>query len=140
MIRSPLVTDAMAHLYNDLVSSYGKLGNDDQSAGQEFGGEAWVWTEANVVQPLPGGDLCGIDVVNYASLGVTGSTRISAKDNVYLDGAKFCSFRASDPVPPIPVPYSYTRDDPGPGGSALTAQLTSADTAVAGRAGWIRLR
>ncbi|MEO5842090.1 MAG: hypothetical protein ABIQ73_24495 [Acidimicrobiales bacterium] len=42
----------MAHLYNNFVSAYGQLGNDDESAGQEFGGDA-----------------CCITAVNYGSIG-----------------------------------------------------------------------
>ena len=136
-VRSPLVTDSIAHLYNNFVSSYGEVDNDDQSAGQEFGGEAWVWTEGNVIQPLPGGDLCGIDVVNYGSLGVTGSTHITVKDNVFRDGSKFCSFRKTDP-PSLPtVPYAYVLEDTGPNGAWLTDELTNADPKVTGRAGWL---
>ena len=42
----------MAHLYNNFVSAYGQLGNADESAGQEFGGDA-----------------CCITAVNYGSIG-----------------------------------------------------------------------
>jgi pectate lyase len=140
MVRSPLVTDAIAHLYNNFVSSYGQVGNDDESAGQEFGGEAWVWTEGNVIEPLPGGDPCGIDVINYGSLGVTGSTHLTTKDNVFRDGAKFCSFRKTDPPNPIDVPYDYVLDDSGPNGTWLTDELTNGDPAVTGRAGWLLMR
>ena len=137
-VRNPLVTDATAHLYNNYIDKYGLVGNDDASAGQEFGGDAWIWTEYNVVEPLDNGDPCGIHVVNYGSLGVEGQTHISARSNVLRKNARFCGLRDPDPAVPIPVPYDYAVSDPGQDGEALVAALTSRDEARADRAGWVR--
>lgn len=133
-IRNPLVTDSTAHLYNNYVSAYGIDGNERGSAGQEFGGEAWVWTEGNVIEPPEDGALCGIKVVDYGSLGVTGTTHITAQSNVFRSGSHFCSFRESDPTVPRSVPYSYDLTEPGDDGAALVDLLTNDPT---NRAGWV---
>ena len=140
-IRNPIVIDARVHLYNNYVSSYGLVGNGVVgSTGQEFGGNAWVWTEGNVVEPRPGGILCGIAVINYAPLGVSGTTYVTEKDNVFRDGTKFCSFRAPDPAVPEKIPYDYKLADPGREGTQLTDRLTNADLTDTARAGWVQPR
>lgn len=139
-VRNPVVIDATVHLYNNFVSSYGLVGDAAASAGQEFGGNAWVWTEGNVIEPRPGGIPCGIAVINYGSLGVSGTTYITEKDNVFRDGSAFCSFRKPDPSVPDKVPYDYALANPGPQGTQLTDRLTSTDLTNKGRAGWVQLR
>ncbi|MEO5838299.1 MAG: hypothetical protein ABIQ73_29895 [Acidimicrobiales bacterium] len=139
-VRNPVVIDATVHLFNNFISSYGLVGDVSASAGQEFGGNAWVWTEGNVIEPRAGGIPCGIAVINYGSLGVTGTTYVTANDNVYRDGSKFCSFRKADPPAPDKVPYDYKLADPGPNGMQLTDRLTNADLTDKARAGWVQLR
>ncbi|MEO5837502.1 MAG: hypothetical protein ABIQ73_30370 [Acidimicrobiales bacterium] len=136
-VRNPLVTDSDGHLYNNYVDSYGLRGNEQASAGQEFGGDAWVWTEYNVIEPPDGGDPCGIHVVNYGSLGVTGISHITARGNVFRKNARFCPLFDPDPKVPIAVPYKYAPEEPGPDGTTLTSVLTSSDGDTLGRAGWI---
>jgi pectate lyase len=137
-VRNPLVTDATAHLYNNYIDQYGLIGNNDASAGQEFGGDAWIWSEYNVLEPPDNGDPCGIHVIDYGSLGVEGQTHISARSNVFRKNARFCGLRSPDPAVPIPVPYEYSVTDPGTDGETLVASVTSEDEARADRAGWVR--
>ena len=137
-IRNPLVNDATAHFYNNYVSNYGVQGNPSVGAGLELGGESWVWSEANVIEPAEEGDPCGIKVVPYGSLGVTGTSHITLADNVFRNDAHYCSFRPSDPVVPADVPYPFQRDPVDANGTKFTSQLTSDDVFDASRAGWFR--
>ena len=140
-IRNPLVIDARAHLYNNYIGAYGLPNTPDDGAGIEMGGNAWVWAESNAIeQPNPAGDYCGLDVVNYGSIGVTGVTYMTSTGNAFRGIARACAW--AGPAPPVPAapPYAYTAEKVTDGGGALIGRLASGDPNQLGRAGWVAVR
>jgi len=138
--RNPLLYDSTAHLYNNYVSSYGIPTTPENGSGIELGGNAWAWAESNVVdQPSAAGDYCGLDAVDYSPLGVTGISYLTSTGNAFRGIAKTCAF--GGPAPPVPagVPYAYTAEQITDGGTALIARLTSGNTGLMGRAGWVAI-
>lgn len=139
-IRNPLVVDSSVHLYNNLIDTYGLAHTPDDGAGIELGGNAWVWAQANVVnQPSPSGDYCGIDVVNYGSLGVTGQSHLSSNDNAFRGIARECAWSGPAPAVPSAPPYAANIEAIGDGGG-LVSRLTSQNAATPGRAGWVAMQ
>jgi pectate lyase len=140
-VRNPLITDSSAHIVNNYVSAYGLAHTPENGAGIEMGGNAWVWAESNAIeQASPTGDYCGLDAVDYGSLGVTGITYLNSIGNAFRGIAKTCAF-GPQPLPiPIPPPYAYNAQSVADGGAALIARLTSGDPNQQGRAGWVAVR
>ena len=138
--RNPLVYDSTAHIYNNYVSSYGIPTTPENGSGIELGGNAWAWAESNVVdQPYGAGDYCGLDAVDYSSLGVTGISYLTSIGNAFRGIAKTCAFGGPAPAVPAGVPYAYAAEPITDGGTALIARLTSANTGLMGRAGWVAI-
>ena len=140
-IRNPLITDSTAHIFNNYVSAYGVPNSTENGAGIEMGGNAWVWAENNAIeQASPAGDYCGLEVADYGSLGVTGTTYLHATGNAFRGVAKLCESAGPGRAIPIPPPYAYVAEPVTDGGAALVARLTSGDPNQRGRAGWIAYR
>ena len=140
-IRNPLITDSTAHIYNNYVSAYGVPTSTEDGAGIEMGGNAWVWAESNVIEQASAtGDYCGLEVADYGSLGVTGTTYLNTAGNVFRGIARLCE--SAGPGRPIPIapPYAYTAELVAGDGAKLVARLTSDDANQRGRAGWIAYR
>ncbi|MEO5842094.1 MAG: hypothetical protein ABIQ73_24515 [Acidimicrobiales bacterium] len=139
--RNPLLYDTTAHLYNNYVSSYGLPNTPENGSGIELGGNAWAWAESNVIeQANAAGDYCGLDAVDYSSLGVTGISYLTSTGNAFRGIAKTCAF--GGPAAPVPAapPYAYTAQPTTDGGAALIARLASGDPNQLGRAGWVAVR
>lgn len=140
-VRNPLITDSIAHIFNNYVSSYGLPDTPEDGAGIEMGGNAWVWAENNAIeQAWPAGDYCGLEAADYRSLGVTGTTYLNAVGNAFRGIAKMCAFGPQPLALSEEPPYAYQADDPGPNGDRLVARLTDSDVTDRGRAGWVAYR
>ena len=139
-VRNPLVTDSSTHLFNNYISTYGLAHTAADGAGIEIGGNGWVWAQDNVIEQLsPTGDYCGLHVVNYGVLGVTGQSYLTADTNVFRGIARQCLDVPTQAVPTLP-PYGFTSTPLADGGNALVAALTSGNVSLSARAGWVAVR